>query len=119
MDKEFLMGDKALIYDYKTDSLSKSSPQEKLENYRAQLTFYALLISKLFENIKQIKCSLIFIENSKEVPSFSIDVKALKNIEQELDEIVNSIRYEKFKTKNSHCKSCYFSDSKNKCVVKH
>lgn len=119
IDKVIFDGDKALIFDYKTDSLSKSSPQEKLENYRAQLTFYALLISKLFENIKQIKCSLIFIENTKDIPSFSIDVKALKSIEQELDEIVNSIRYEKFKTNISHCKSCYFSDSKNKCVVKH
>ncbi|MCK5456706.1 MAG: PD-(D/E)XK nuclease family protein, partial [Melioribacteraceae bacterium] len=106
-------------FDYKTDSLLKSSPQEKLENYRAQLTFYALLISKLFDNIKQIKCSLIFIENPKEVPTFTIDVNALKNIEQELNEIVNSIRHEKFKTKTSHCKSCYFSDSKNECVVKH
>ncbi len=119
IDKVIFDGDNALIYDYKTDSLSKSSPQEKLENYRAQLTFYALLISKLFDNIKQIKCSLIFIENPKEVPTFTIDVNALKNIEQELNEIVNSIRYEKFKTKTSHCKSCYFSDSKNECVVKH
>jgi len=119
IDKVVFYGDRIFIYDYKTDNLSKSSPQEKLENYRAQLTFYALLISKLFENVKRIECSLIFIENPNVIPTFTIDAGALKNFEKDLNEIVNSIRHGIFKTKTSHCKSCYFSDSKNECVVKH
>ena len=119
IDKVIFDGENVFILDYKTDSLSKYSSLEKLELYRPQLTFYALLISKLYPKIKQVNCSLIFIEDPKEVPTFKVDRIQLTEFEQKLNGIVNSIRKGEFKTKISHCKSCYFSDSKNECVVKH
>jgi len=111
-------GDNVLIFDYKTDSLQKITAEEKLENYKPQLKFYALLISKLIKDVKQVTCSLIFIEDPKQVPTFTIYPDQLKKFDEELEGIVNSMRNGIFKTNTSHCKSCYFSDSKNECVVK-
>ncbi|MEN8193300.1 MAG: 3'-5' exonuclease, partial [Bacteroidota bacterium] len=119
IDKVVFKGNEIQIFDYKTDSLSKSSLAEKLENYRPQLTFYALLISKLFDKIDRIKCSLIFVENPYEVPSFEVNLNQLSSFEKELNRIVSLIRNGKFKANTSHCKSCYFSNSENECVVKH
>ena len=118
LDKVIFDGDNVLIFDYKTDSLQKITAEEKLENYKPQLKFYALLISKLIKDVKQVTCSLIFIEDPKQVPTFTIYPDQLKKFEEELEGIVNSMRNGIFKTNTSHCKSCYFSDSKNECVVK-
>ncbi len=119
IDKVVFNGDSVLIFDYKTDNLKKFTAKEKLENYKAQLMFYALLISKLLKNVKQITCSLIFIEEPDSVPFFTISPNELKNFEENLSQIAYSMRNGIFKTNTSHCKSCYFSDSKNECVVKH
>jgi len=119
LDKVIFDGENILIFDYKTDSLQKFTAEEKLENYKPQLKFYALLISKLLRNVKQITCSLIFIEDPGKVPSFKVYPDQLKEFEKDLERIVYSMRNGIFKTRTSHCKSCYFSDSKNECVVKH
>ena len=119
LDKVIFDGENVLIFDYKTDSLQKFTAEEKLENYKPQLKFYALLVSKLLMNVKQITCSLIFIEEPDKIPSFTVYTDQLKEFEKELEHIVNSMRNGIFKTKTSHCKSCYFSDSGNECVVKH
>jgi hypothetical protein len=42
----------------------------------------------------------------------------LSKFESEMLEGITAMRTEKYIKKKSHCKSCYFSDEKNNCVVK-
>ncbi len=119
IDKVIFDGDNIFIYDYKTDSLAKSSSEEKLVSYKPQLTFYALLLSKLFAEIDKFSCSLILIDDPTKVASFSTSRKELEKFERKLDDIVYSMRIGSFKKDTSHCRSCYFSNSKNECVVQH
>ncbi len=117
IDKVIFDGKKVRIYDYKTDSLVSSSIETKMENYKSQLTFYALLIKKLYDDVEEIECNLIVLEDLNQVPKFSLSKDEMQNIEKRLKKIIINIRNEQFTKNTSHCKSCYFSDSKNQCVA--
>ena len=117
IDKLVLDGSTALIIDYKTDSLKKYSATEKLENYKYQLMFYAFLVSKMNAKIEKIICQLIFIELPDENASLEISRKMLLEFESKMLVGINSMRIGKYNKNKSHCKSCYFSDEKNNCIV--
>jgi ATP-dependent helicase/nuclease subunit A len=118
IDKLIVENNKAIIIDYKTDSLKKYSAKEKLENYKYQLLFYAFLIHKMLPKIKEIKCLLLFVEEPSEEAVIKVTENMLDKFESEMLDGIASMRIEKYNKKKSHCKSCYFSDSKNNCVVK-
>lgn len=117
IDKLIIDGDSAIIIDYKTDSLQKYSASEKLENYKYQLLFYAFLVKKMNPKIKNIKSMLVFIEDPNQEVSIDVTSKMLQKFETEMLNGIKSMRVEKYIKKKSHCKSCYFSDDKNNCVV--
>ncbi len=118
IDKLIIDGDNALIVDYKTDSLQKYSASEKLENYKYQLLFYSYLVNKMNPKIKNITSMLLFIEDPNQEASINVSSKMLKKFETEMLAGIESMRIEKYNKEKYHCKSCYFSDSKNNCVVK-
>ncbi|MCF6268255.1 MAG: UvrD-helicase domain-containing protein [Melioribacteraceae bacterium] len=118
IDKLIIDGDMAIIIDYKTDSLQKYSPSEKLENYKYQLLFYSFLVSKLNPKIKRIKSMLLFIEDPNQEAFIDVTHEMLQKFETEMLDGIKLMRVEKYNNEKSHCKSCYFSDDKNNCVVK-
>ncbi len=117
IDKLILDGNNAYIIDYKTDSLKKYSAKEKLENYKYQLMFYAFLVSKMDARIERIICQLVFIESPDEKAILEINKEMLKSFESKMLAGINSMRMGEYKKNKSHCKSCYFSDEKNNCIV--
>jgi ATP-dependent helicase/nuclease subunit A len=117
IDKLILDGNTAYIIDYKTDSLKKYSAKEKLENYKYQLMFYAYLVNKLNTKIDNIVCQLIFIEALGEDASIKVTKDMLDKFETQMLVGISSMRNNVYNKNNSHCKSCYFSDEKNNCIV--
>ncbi len=117
IDKLILDGNTAYIIDYKTDSLKKYSAIEKLENYKYQLMFYAFLVSKMNAKIEKIICQLVFIESPDENTLLEIDTEMLKSFESKMLVGINLMRKGKYNKNKFHCKSCYFSDEKNNCIV--
>jgi len=118
IDKLIINNDKAIIIDYKTDSLAKYSALEKLENYKYQLMFYAYLVSKMYPKIESIICKLVFIDAPDEIASINVNAEILKEFGIKMIEGITAMRNGIYKKNKSHCKSCYFSDQKNNCVVK-
>jgi ATP-dependent helicase/nuclease subunit A len=118
IDKLIIEKNEAIIIDYKTDSLDKYSVPEKLENYKYQLLFYAYLINKIKQEINKITCRLVFIESPEEEAGFEVTGQMLENFEKKLLLAIEAMRKEEYNKNKSHCKSCYFSDSKNRCIVK-
>ncbi len=118
IDKLIIDGEHAIIIDYKTDSLKQYSAKEKLENYKYQLLFYSFLIYKMNPAIKEITCMLLFLEDPTQEATIKVTEKMLSKFESEMLEGITAMRTEKYIKKKSHCKSCYFSDEKNNCVVK-
>lgn len=49
IDKLIIENDKAIIVDYKTDTIEEKEIQGKIENYINQLSFYSYIVSKLFQ----------------------------------------------------------------------
>ncbi len=105
------------IIDYKTDSLKKYSPREKLESYKYQLIFYAYLVSKMKPTTDKFICQLIFIENPNETATIELTKNDINEFEKEMIVGINSMRKKTYKKNISHCKSCYFSDTKYKCII--
>ena len=111
--------DKTTVYiiDYKTDSLKKYTPSEKLESYKYQLMFYAYLVSKMKPYINKYICQLVFIEKPNEKVSIELSSEDLKLFEKKMIVGINSMRRQSYNKNISHCKSCYFSDENYKCII--
>ncbi len=118
IDKLIIDGDRAIIIDYKTDSLQKYSATEKLENYKYQLLFYSFLVKKMNPKVTSIKSMLLFIEDPNQEALIDVSTEMLEQFEVGMIDGIKSMRVENYIKKKSHCKSCYFSDDKNNCVVK-
>lgn len=117
IDKIIIENGTAQIIDYKTDSLKKYSAQEKLENYKYQLMFYAYLVNRMNPSIENIICKLIFIEAPDEKASINVTKEMLQEFETNMHNGITAMRNSIYNKNKSHCKSCYFSDKNYNCIV--
>jgi len=118
IDKLIIENQTAIIIDYKTDNLEKYSANEKLENYKYQLMFYAYLVSKMYPKIKNLICKLIFIESPDEKALINVTEEMIKEFENNMNVGISAMRNGIYNKNKSHCKSCYFSNQNNNCVIK-
>jgi ATP-dependent exoDNAse (exonuclease V) beta subunit len=116
IDKLIVENKTAQIIDYKTDSLKKYSAQEKLENYKYQLMFYAYLVKKINPEVETVVCKLIFIEKPDEIAEINVTSEMLNEFEAKIYSAINEMRKGIYNKNKNHCKSCYFSN-KNNCVI--
>lgn len=116
IDKLIVENKTAQMIDYKTDSLKKYSAQEKLENYKYQLMFYAYLVKKINPEVENVVCKLVFIEKPDEIAEINVTSEMLTEFETKIYSAINEMREGIYNKNKNHCKSCYFSN-KNNCVI--
>jgi len=118
IDKLIFDGEKIKIIDYKTDRLDIIGISDKVENYKTQLIFYSYLVKKLFPDNNDIQSGLVFINEPEKIHWIENTTQLLSGFNNELKNIVSSIRERKFIPNKSHCQNCYFSDDQNNCIKK-
>jgi ATP-dependent helicase/nuclease subunit A len=118
LGKDFLTGTMDRIYrdendvwtilDYKTDSVSRSTVEEKSRNYEAQLRFYSLLIRKTFA-ASEVR-SVLFFSSLPESPiRFSYSHTDLDSFELDLVATIQKIHTKDFRRSNGICSNCPFA----------
>lgn len=118
IDKLIINDESIVIIDYKTDDISEKETEERKNNYKTQLIFYAFILKKLFPQIKNFQTELIFIKHPEIVLYESISEKDLENFGQQLNQMIKNIRNQNFNKNLAHCQHCIFSDKNNNCVKK-
>lgn len=117
IDRIIIDEDSIWLIDYKTDKLKKSEIQKKQSRYFTQLKFYALLAAKYFPNVKTIRASIIFLEFPDHAVEFTTTQTEALNFSDEVFQVVNAVRKNNFTKKLEHCKDCFFSNDKNRCIL--
>lgn len=96
------------VLDYKTDSLSNHTVQEKATQYEPQVKFYSLLVNKHL-SASRIEAHLLFTERPDEPVNFSYDEIALDQFEKELSSIIQKIHAKEFSPDGRRpCSGCPF-----------
>lgn len=109
LDRVLFTKDKAVIVDYKTDSLEGRDVSEAVKQHLNQLKFYAYLISRLKEKERpEIEIMLVFTKHPEMSYRSVIEDSALKEIKQAVAAAVNSIRSSYFPENPSACSHCPF-----------
>ncbi len=117
IDKLIIENNKAIIVDYKTDKLGALTPAEKLVHYELQLLFYAFLISRHFDSLKEIELALVFVREPEKSISRKCLPEELKNFEFKIEAIISNISGNNFRKNLNHCVSCQFSTNNGKCII--
>ncbi len=117
IDKLIIEGNRAIIVDYKTDAIDEKSLEEKIKSYSTQLEFYALLVSKLYPDIKVFELRLIFIMKPEKSYTKELDAGSLSLVKKDLDSMVSAVRHENFAKDLSHCGKCSFADNRGICAA--
>lgn len=118
IDKVIFEDGKVQIVDYKTDKLGKLTPDDKFAGYEIQLKFYAYLVSKITEGLKEIELKLCFVRYPDKSISKVYGLDEINHFESEVNEIIKNISNGNFGKELSHCVKCQFSDGSNNCIIK-
>jgi len=116
IDKLIIEGDKAIIVDYKTDSITEKQLKEKSNSYFSQLRFYSYIVNRLFDKIKFYELKLIFIKWPQYPQIINLSNKDFETIKREIKTMVNDIRRQNYLKNLTHCKSCSYSLNNNICI---
>lgn len=117
IDKIIFNEKKILIYDYKTDDIEKKEIKKHSEYYLMQLKFYLYIASKLFTEFDTFEGSLVFVKHPDAFVTLNYDRNQLKHLEDEITNIIKSIRMKNSEMNIKHCKICAFSGLTNKCII--
>ena len=116
IDKLIIEGDKAIIVDYKTDSITEKQLEEKSNSYFSQLRFYSYIVNRLFDKIKFYELKLIFIKWPQYPQIINFSNKDFEAIKREIKTMVNNIRRQNYLKNLTHCKTCSYSLNNNICI---
>jgi hypothetical protein len=117
IDKLIINDKKAIIIDYKTDSIQRKEIFDRAELYLPQLKFYSYIVSRFFEELTSFELRLVFINFP------AVDVKEIISRDEvlktgnEIRKMVNHLRLREFEQNLSHCSDCNFSLTNSKCIV--
>ncbi len=117
MDKLIIEGDKAVIIDYKTDSIKREEICDRASLYFHQLKFYSYIVSRFFRELTSFELRLIFINFPGEDVNKIISLEEAEAIGKQIREMVHQIRLNKFERNLSHCRDCNFSLNNLSCIV--
>ncbi len=116
IDKLIFNGDKLVIVDYKTDSISEEEIQDRANQYFLQLKFYAFIASKLYADKTQIELRIAFLKHPAQIISKSLMPEDLSDIRQNIEQMVSKVRQGSSEKNLNHCKFCIFTIG-NRCIV--
>jgi len=116
IDRLIIDESKIIIVDYKSDSFHPSEAEAKGNHYLPQLMFYALVISKQFNEIKNYELRLAFIEQPQIEFKKNIGIKDLDDFEKVIEKIIGNIRVKNFVPNFEHCSKCHYSPDGKNCV---
>ncbi len=117
IDKLIIEKDKAIIVDYKTDTVEENQLQEKIENYTTQLIFYSYIVSKLFKQINKFELRLLFIKYPEKMFVHQIEKLDFAELKTEIEKMIKAVREQDYIKNIEHCKQCTFSNNLKKCIV--
>jgi len=117
IDKIIFSDKKIKIFDYKTDEIELKEIKKHSEYYLMQLRFYLYIASRLFTDYDSFEGSLIFVKHPNNPVTITYSKKQIQLLEQEITNIIYSIRDKKFEKKLAHCNVCSFSDQKHNCII--
>lgn len=117
IDKLLITDNEIIIVDYKTDNIQKEEISKRSDEYMIQLKFYALLVSKYFQDKYKIKILLIFTRH----PDYYIENEILSQelvfFEDYVNTTVLEMRNSPSKKNKNHCSFCSYSIDKKKCII--
>lgn len=96
------------VLDYKTDSITSSSLDQKAALYEPQLKFYALLVQKFF-SATEVDAHLVFTSLVERPVHFHYDVRECNRFEQELRDVIARIEQGNFRRSGLPCNDCPFA----------
>ncbi len=117
IDKLIIEGEKAIIIDYKTDSIRREEICDRASLYFHQLKFYSYIVSRFFKELTSFELRLIFINFPGEDVKEIISLDETKAFGEEIREMVLQIRHNKFDKNLSHCQDCNFALNNSNCIV--
>ncbi len=109
IDKIIFEDNKIIIFDYKTDNITKSEISERVLTYINQLKFYSYIVSNLFPNFDIFELRLLFVIHPGEFISEILSKKEAANFGNEIKELVDKIRNKDFPKNLDHCRKCYYA----------
>jgi len=116
IDKVIFAEDTITIIDYKTDNIKIEELKSRTLDYFLQLTFYALILKKLFPEKEKILLKIIFTKFPDEKHVHQVEQSELVRLATFVYSMVSKIRVKDFSKNLEHCKQCHFADSRNNCI---
>ena len=116
IDKVIFTENKIKIIDYKTDNIIPKNIDSRIEQYYSQVKFYSFILSRFFPRIQKFEVQIVFIKNPDTNIQFKINKEDFPAIENEIINMINSLRTRNYISKIDHCKECVYSINKIKCI---
>jgi len=104
------------IIDYKTDNIPIEGLPGRAQEYFLQLSFYALILRKLFPEKENIILQIVFTKFPDEKHMHQVEKSELDQLETFVHAMVSKIRSKDFSKNLDHCGQCHFADSRNNCI---
>ncbi len=117
IDKLIIENDKAIIVDFKTDTIDKNEFGQRIDTYLTQLSFYSYIVSKLYPEISKFELRLIFIKYPDKSFIKEVDSEVSKNTKLEIEKMVKAIRKQNYIKNLDHCSKCSFSIDFKNCII--
>ncbi len=117
IDKLIIDQEKAIIVDYKTDSISREEICDRASLYFHQLKFYSYIVSRFFKQLTSFELRLIFVNFPGEDVKEIINLDQAEAVGEQIREMVHQIRLNEFDKNLSHCKDCNFVLNNSNCMV--
>ncbi len=117
LDKLIIDGNKAIIIDYKTDSIKREEICDRASLYFHQLKFYSYIVSHYFKEITSFELRIIFINFPGEDVKEIIGLDEAEAFGEQIRDMVHQIRLNKFDQNLSHCRDCNFSINNSNCII--
>jgi ATP-dependent helicase/nuclease subunit A len=116
IDKVIFEENKIKIIDYKTDNINPKDISSRKEQYLSQVKFYSYILSRFYPQIHNYELQIVYIKNPDAKLKFEINGKDFPGIENEINNMLNSLRTRNFVSDFDLCKECIYSVNKIKCI---
>jgi RecB family exonuclease len=95
------------VLDYKTDHVSAAEAPQRADVYWPQLSFYAVMVRRLFE-APAVRVRILFTSLPDLVIERRLDGHSLRLAEEEIASVIGKIKAGEFPSSNSPCPGCPF-----------
>jgi ATP-dependent helicase/nuclease subunit A len=116
IDKVIFEDNKIKILDYKTDNINPKNINSRKEQYLSQVKFYSYILSRFYPKIHNFELQIVYIKNPETKLEFEISKNDFPGIENEINNMLNSLRTRNFISDYDQCKECIYSVNKIQCI---